>query len=51
MPRLSVVTPVFNPGAYLERCLDSVAALGIDHEHVVVDGGSTDGTVQLLESR
>jgi glycosyltransferase involved in cell wall biosynthesis len=51
VPRLSVVTPIFNPGAYLERCLDSVAALGIDHEHVVVDGGSTDGTVELLKSR
>jgi glycosyltransferase involved in cell wall biosynthesis len=51
VPLLSVVTPVFNPGAYLERCLDSVAALAVDHEHVVVDGGSTDGTVELLRGR
>jgi glycosyltransferase involved in cell wall biosynthesis len=51
VPRLSVVTPIFNPGRYLERCLDSVAALDVDHEHVVVDGGSTDGTVELLGSR
>jgi glycosyltransferase involved in cell wall biosynthesis len=51
VPRLSVVTPVFNPGRYLHQCLDSVAALGVDHEHVVVDGGSTDGTVELLRSR
>ena len=51
MPRISVVTPVFNPGAYLSRCLDSVAALEVDHEHVVVDGGSTDGAVELLRSR
>jgi glycosyltransferase involved in cell wall biosynthesis len=51
VPRISVVTPVFNPGAYLERCLDSVAALPVEHEHVVVDGGSTDGTVELLRSR
>lgn len=50
-PLLSVVTPVFEPGAYLEACLDSVARLGVDHEHVVVDGGSADGTVELLESR
>jgi glycosyltransferase involved in cell wall biosynthesis len=51
VPRISVVTPVFNAGAYLERCLDSVAALELDHEHVVVDGGSTDGTIELLRSR
>jgi glycosyltransferase involved in cell wall biosynthesis len=49
--RLSVVTPIFNPGRYLERCLDSVAALDLDHEHIVVDGGSTDGTVELLQGR
>jgi glycosyltransferase involved in cell wall biosynthesis len=51
MPLLSIVTPVFNPGDYLERCLDSVAALAVPHEHVVVDGGSTDGTVELLKGR
>jgi glycosyltransferase involved in cell wall biosynthesis len=48
---LSVVTPVYNPGRYLQACLDSVAALGIEYEHVVVDGGSTDGSVELLRAR
>lgn len=51
MPLLSVVTPVFDPGPYLEACLDSVARLEVEHEHVVVDGGSTDGTVELLRDR
>ncbi|HVW17204.1 MAG TPA: glycosyltransferase family 2 protein [Solirubrobacteraceae bacterium] len=51
MPVLSIVTPVFQSGEYLRGCLDSVAALGVPHEHVVVDGGSTDGTVELLRSR
>jgi glycosyltransferase involved in cell wall biosynthesis len=50
VPRLSIVTPVFNGGSYLERCLESVAALGVDHEHVVVDGGSTDGSVERLRA-
>jgi glycosyltransferase involved in cell wall biosynthesis len=48
---LSVVTPVYNAAKYLSECLDSVARLPIEHEHVVVDGGSTDGTVELLRAR
>jgi glycosyltransferase involved in cell wall biosynthesis len=48
---LSVITPVFNPGHYLQHTLDSVSWLGTDHEHIVVDGGSTDGTVDLLRRR
>jgi glycosyltransferase involved in cell wall biosynthesis len=51
MPVLSVVTPVRNSAAYLPHALDSVASLTVTHEHIVVDGGSTDGTVELLENR
>ena len=51
MPQLSVITPVFNPGRYLVETLDSVARLATDHEHIVIDGGSTDGTVELLSTR
>ena len=51
VPVLSVITPVFNSGRYLEECLDSVARLDVDHEHVVIDGGSKDNTLQLLEGR
>ena len=46
---VSVVTPCLNPGERLERCLASVAAQTYSRvEHVVVDGGSTDGTVERL---
>ena len=51
MPDLSVVTPVYNSARYLAAALDSVARLTASHEHIVIDGGSTDGTVALLESR
>ena len=51
MPVLSVVTPVWNSAAYLPHALDSVARLTVPHEHIVVDGGSTDGTVELLQNR
>ena len=51
MPSLSVVTPVYNSARYLGSTLDSVARLTVPHEHIVVDGGSADGTVELLEAR
>ena len=50
--RVSVVTPCLNPGERFVRCLDSVSAQTYeDVEHVIVDGGSTDGTVELARSR
>ncbi len=48
-PTVSIVTPCLNPGERLARCLASVRRQtypGV--EHVIVDGGSTDGTVELL---
>jgi glycosyltransferase involved in cell wall biosynthesis len=51
VPDLSVVTPVYNSARYLAATLDSVARLTVSHEHIVIDAGSTDGTVPLLESR
>jgi glycosyl transferase family 2 len=51
-PLVSIVTPCLNPGERLVRCLDSVATQTYPHvEHVVVDGGSKDGTVELLRER
>jgi GT2 family glycosyltransferase len=48
-PLVSVVTPCLNPGGRLLRCLASVAAQSYPRvEHVVVDGGSQDGSVERL---
>lgn len=49
--RLSVITPSFNSGRFIEETLDSVAGLRTPHEHIVIDGGSDDGTVDLLRRR
>ena len=48
-PRLSIVTPCLNRAATIEAAILSVLAQ--DHpacEHIVVDGGSTDGTAGIL---
>ncbi|HVF53663.1 MAG TPA: glycosyltransferase family 2 protein [Actinomycetota bacterium] len=51
-PLVSVITPCLDPGDRLTRCLESVAAQTYDRvEHIVVDGGSLDGTVDLLRAR
>ncbi|MBI5132531.1 MAG: glycosyltransferase [Rhodopseudomonas palustris] len=48
--KISVVTPSYNQGVFIERTLDSVAKqTGGEIEHVVFDGGSTDETVGVLE--
>jgi glycosyltransferase involved in cell wall biosynthesis len=49
--RLSVVTPSYGSAPFIEATLDSVAALRTPHEHLVMDGGSQDGTAELLRGR
>lgn len=44
---LTVLTPAYQAGAFLPAALASVAGTGA--RHVVMDGGSADGTVALLE--
>src|SRR5262245_18126722 len=51
MSLFSVISPVRNQAAYLTETLDTVAALTVPHEHVVMDGASDDGTVDLLKAR
>jgi glycosyltransferase involved in cell wall biosynthesis len=50
LPSLTVITPSFNQAQYLERTLRSVLDQEYpDLEYIVMDGGSTDGSVEILE--
>jgi dolichol-phosphate mannosyltransferase len=47
-PDLSIVIPVFNEAEYIEQVLERVMALDAPKEVIVVDDGSTDGTLDKL---
>ncbi len=48
-PRITVITPSYNQGKYLERCICSVLDQGYSNlEYFVVDGGSWDESVQTI---
>jgi glycosyltransferase involved in cell wall biosynthesis len=48
---LTIVTPCLNAKATIERTFESIAGQRYERvEHIVVDGGSTDGTLDLLEA-
>lgn len=48
-PTLSVIIPVYNEAATVERLLARVAAVPVDKEIILVDDCSTDGTGAVLE--
>lgn len=49
-PSITIVTPSFNQARFLEETLKSVHSQGYPAlEHIVIDGGSTDGSVEIIK--
>jgi GT2 family glycosyltransferase len=49
-PKISIVTPTFNCGPFIRECIESVLSQNYQNvEHIIVDGASDDGTVEILK--
>ena len=50
LPKISVVTPCLNQVAYVDKTLQSIHNQDYPHlEHIVMDGGSTDGSLEIIK--
>jgi glycosyltransferase involved in cell wall biosynthesis/2-polyprenyl-3-methyl-5-hydroxy-6-metoxy-1,4-benzoquinol methylase len=49
LPSITIVTPVYNGAAHIRECIESVLSQGYPNlQYIVVDGGSTDGTLDIV---
>tara|TARA_B100000787_G_scaffold152957_1_gene126918 strand:+ start:354 stop:1106 length:753 start_codon:yes stop_codon:yes gene_type:complete len=47
--KFSIITPNYNGSEYIEECIKSVLRQKVDFEHIVIDGASTDSSLEILK--
>ena len=50
MSRISIITVTYNASDHLRDCLESVREQDVEVEHILIDGASTDGTLNILDA-
>ena len=51
MPKVSVIIPCLNMSKYISQCLDTIIHQTLTNiEILLIDAGSTDGTIEILNA-
>ena len=49
MVKLSIITTVLNAADTIRTCIESARSQSQSIEHIIIDGGSTDGTLEIID--